>query len=173
MVRSPLVAANPITLPQCPLCTAQPERVKWYLVGVAPRQASVGCICGYFSWVSLWVFQLDVFVRNEHSVSSFFASTWLGVDGVDLLECLFILKILNVCTIVRRSMMMRGGREEKKRQENAKQRLHILICHCLCHINTVKQFAVSAAFYLAGLCATNQTVKAGFEFIVHIIACPL
>ena len=62
MVPSPLVAANPITLPQCPLCTAQPERVKWYLVGVAPRQASVGCICGYFSWVSLWVFQLDVFV---------------------------------------------------------------------------------------------------------------
>ena len=49
-----------------------------------------------FSWVYLWVFQLDVFVRNEHSVSSFFASTWLGVDGVDLLECLFILKILNV-----------------------------------------------------------------------------
>ena len=76
-------------------------------------------------------------------------------------------------TIVRSSMMMRGGREEKRRQENAKQRLHILICHCLCHINTVKQFAVSAAFYLAGLCATNQTVKAGFEFIVHIIACAL
>ena len=70
-------------------------------------------------------------------------------------------------------MMMRGGREEKKRQENAKQRLHILICHCLCHINTVKQFAVSAAFYLAGVCATNQTVRAGVEFIVHIIACAL
>ena len=163
MVRSPLVAANPITLPQCPLCTAQPGRVKWYLVGVAPRQASVGCICGYFSWMYLW------------GTNTAWAAFLPQLDWEwTVWTCWSAFSFWNFkCLIQLLSVLWWWDEEEKRTQKNAKQRLHILICHCLCHINTVKQFAVSAAFYLPGLCATNQTVKAGFEFIVHIIACPL
>ena len=108
MVRSPLVPANPITLPQCPLCTAEPGGVKWYLVGVAPRQASVGCICGYFSWMYLW--------GTNTAWAAFLPQLDWEWTVWTCWSAFSFKKFWMYDTIVKRSMMMRGGREEDARK---------------------------------------------------------